>query len=445
MGFLLATAVAIGIAVLLVLRWARTYPQALLLMMPLAYEMVTVNASVFFLDHHEVFISETGTTSFESNAALRLLFFNALIVAGVGMGFGAWSTLFGRLGTTVTPPMLDRCRGVLWLMVFIMGISLANVLLSLDVPYPGSGFDRQSFWEHRIRFPIIRDLFGVLLAFVPFVGAAVELYGRRLGNRRLMTCARVVLVLYFLYLVIGGQVFHGLIFPVTIVAALLFADKVHSGAKVLLTSRLPVLIAGGGALVVTTYLSFENRGITQNFASAWDAIVYRVLVLQGSTYWQCDLLWGQNGTTGSLQTLIHGREFLIRTIMPARLAEDYLGAGVNLQGALPGTSLLSVGLWPTVLVCIGYGVLMGFITSLVYSMVVKGRVFLLLPASYLWLWTITVYSRASLEQIVDFKYLLFALVVAGASLAWLPDRQRKTRSQADRGPTRGSPDITLPN
>lgn len=431
--FALATAMVVWAAVLLFRRWARSYPQALLLMF-LAYTMVSVNASVFFLDYRDIFISETGTVSRESDASLRLLFFNALIVAGIGLGFRAWSGLFGRLGTAVAPPTAGQCRRVLWLMLAIIGVALANVLVSPEVPYPGSGFARQSFWESRIRFPIIRDIFGILLFFVPFVCAAVELYGRALGRRRLITFARVVLALYFAYLLIGGQVFHGLLLPTTVVIALLIAEKVRSRTRLLPLRKMLMVAAGGAALMVTVYLSFQSRVISQSFDSVSDAIVYRVLALQGSTYWQTDSMWASDGAIGSLETLLHGREFLILSIMPPSLAESYLEAGVNLQGALPATSLLSIGFGPTVMLCLAYGVLLGLITSLVYFMVVKGRVILLLPSAYLWLWTMGAYSRASLEEIVSPKYLLFALIVAGAAFARSAVRRGRVLTQPGRAP-----------
>lgn len=425
MGFVLGTGMAIGIGALLIMRWARSSPQALLLLMPLAYDMVYVNASVLYLDTHEIFITETSTVSQPTNAALRLVLFHALIVGGVWLGFEAWSALFGRLGVTVAPPSVDQCRRVLWLMVLIIAIALLNVLLSSGVPYPGSGFDRQSFWQSRIRIPIIRDLFGILLFFVPFACAAVEWYGRRLGEKRLITPARIVLAFYFLYLLIGGQVFHGLLFPATVVAALLLAEKVHTRADLRLGRWLPVLLAGGAAMVVTVYLSFERRILSQSFASPWDAIVYRIVALSGSTYWQTDYLWTLDGATGSLDTLLEGREFLIQSIMPPNLAANYLRDGVNLQGALPGTSLLSLGLWPTVVVCLAYGVLLGLVTSLVYAMVVGGRIFLLFPAAYLWLWTVSAYSRGSLEPIVNIKFIMFVLIVAGASLLSISARRSR--------------------
>lgn len=461
LGFVFGTALAIGIAALAVLRWARTCPQVLLLVMPLAYDLVYVNASVFYLDYHEVFISETSTVSHQSDAALRLLFFHALIVAGVALGFGAWSYLFGRLDTTITSPTPEVCRRVLWLMTVILGIAMLNVLMSTDVPYPGSGFDRQSFWGFRLRFPIIRDLFGILAFFVPFVCAAVELYGRQLADKRLMRFARIVLGLYFVYLVIGGQVFHGLIFPLTIVAALLIVQRVHTRAKLRLLRWAPLALAGGASLLTVVYLSFKSRGISQAYGSAWDAIVYRVVALSGSSYWQADFLWTLDGSNGSFESLLHGREFLMRSIMPASLAADYLRVGVNLQGALPGTALLSLGFWPTVLICLGYGVLMGFVTSLVYAMVVKGHVLLLIPSSYLWLWATTVYGQASLGPIVNIKFLLFAAIVASASFAWWSSQQSRKRlrpsaaapfdhkkrlSVASRGSAgRASPDIVRSN
>lgn len=427
--FILAVAVSAWAAVILLLRCARRFPQALLLMF-LAYVMVSVTASVFLLDYQSIYISETGTVSRESSASLRLLLFNALIIVGVLLGFRAWSVVFGRLGTAVAPPPPDQCRRVLWLMVATVSVSLVNILLSPQIPYPGSGFARQSFWEYRIRFPIIPDLFGILLFFVPFVCGAVELYGRRLSDKRLTTFARIVLLFYFFYLLIGGQVFHGLLLPATVVAALLLAEKVRSRATLLPLRRVLMILAGGAALTVTVYLSFQNRGISRAFGSVWDAIAYRVLALQGSTYWQTDMLWATRGETGSLQTLLHGREFLITTIMPEHLAESYLGAGVNLQGALPATSLVSLGLWLTILLCVGYGVLLGFVTSLVYAMVINGRVLLLLPSAYLWLWTVGAYSRASLEEIASAKFLLFALIVAmGAAFSRSAVSQVRDRSQ----------------
>jgi hypothetical protein len=431
--FALATMLALGAAAFAFIRFTRKYPQALLLSF-LAYTVLSVNASVFFLDYQSVFISETATTSRESNASLRLMFFNLLIVLGVWFGFRIWRGLFGRLRTDVHPPSPKRCWQAFFLISAILLIALGNVLVSSQVPYPGSGFARQSFWESRIRFPFIRDAFGILIFFVPFVCAALELYGRALQRRKIVLAGRTALAIYFAYLLIGGQVFHGLLLPTTVVFALLVADRIYRGGKLLPFRRLMAFTAIGSVLVATVYTSFESRLITASFDTVGDAIVYRILALQGSTYWQSDAIWSASGgQIGSLQTLLNGREFLINSIMPGSLADSYLEAGINLQGALPATSLLSLGLPATGVLCLVYGFVLGIVTSLVYFLVYRGRVFLLLPASYLWLWTMGAYSRASLEEIASVKFLLFSLLVLVVCFARLSAVARPRQLNPRRG------------
>lgn len=393
----------------LFLKSLRKYPQGILLIFFL-YVIVSVNTSVFYLDYNSVYISEASIISDKTNASFRLVFFNFLIIIGIWLGFYSSRIFFGKLDTVINPPSLYQCYLALFVVAFVLLISIFNIIVTGNVPYPGSGFSRHAFWENGTRFNFIPNIFGILIFFIPFVCVAIWIYSVPLESKRIAFLSKVTIFFYFLYLLIGGQVFHGFLLPITVIFGVLMADKMHNGVKIFNYKRALFFLIISYIVINVVYSSFENRGITKSFDSVAEAIVYRVLALQGSTYWASDAIWYINGPIGTFYSLLEGRDFLIESIMPAKLAESYLEAGINLQGALPAATILSVGFFYSIFICFIYGLCLGFFISLVFYAIFKGKIFLLFPLGYIWLWTIGVYSRGSLEEIFSLKFLVFIMI-----------------------------------
>lgn len=418
------------LAVLGLVAYAKKNPQALLLGF-LLYNVISVNASVFFLDSNSVYISETGTFSHNILAGFHLLVFHLAMTVGVAV-----SCSLLRKYTKLSPQNQikrpSRYAVLLSLMVICVAFlaQAANIALSNGVPFPGSGYSRQGFWNGGLGLPVVRDTLGVLMFFVPVICAATYIYGIKFSQRYVTLFSKFLLVSYFAFLIITGQVFHGLALPALVVAAIVAMLRVEGRAAIVNKNVIKFGLLAAIALAIIVPASFKFRGLSGQIGSVSDAIIYRILALQGSTYWQSDLVWQKSGVVGDLADLLDGGAFLINALMPSSLAQSYLSGGVNLQGALPGTLLLTSGLFGAIFGSFLYGFLFASVSALLIYLIREGMLLLIFPASYVWLWVGTGYTRASLEEMVSLKFLLFLLLIVLGLL--LPRRAAKNSGVVER-------------
>jgi hypothetical protein len=381
------------------------------------YLFSSIVTSCIYISINPTFITETGTTSQPTYAWLFYLIMNLIIVVGAGV----ISSVIRRSRQHTRPWMefdLFQEKIALAILGVVLSVELFNIMISHPNGFDGESFNRSRFFEDIARLAFLPNLFGVLAFFVPVVGGAI-FFGS--SNKMHRIIAGIYLLMYFAYLRGIGQVFHGMLFPASMVGAIYLVLRHHGRTKFSIpiksTAIAFVLVAG-----VIVYNSFMNRGISNYLGGPLEGIIYRVLVLQGSASDAIFNLW-QGGRSMTFDDTLEGRDYWINNTMPQTLANNFMDAGVNLQGAVPGTFLLFGGLFGGAILCFVYGMFIALANNAIVAALRKGAIFALFPASYLWVWVFGLYARASFEEVIKPKVIVM-LILYWALMKIVPKRNR---------------------
>lgn len=375
----------------------------------LIYVSVTIVLSQIYLANNPVFVTETGKTSTPNAAYLTYIFFNLMFFAGIGIvGYfqnASSSSRFWR------PPAPNERLIALSLVSGILALQLINVFLAYPNGFSGVRFNRGLFFELYAPIKILPVLFGNLAFFIPVVAAAL-LFTSWTTSQRII-CGSL-LILYFVFMKGTGQVFNGMILPGSIIFGIYLVFR-HNGRVSFAIPIKTIALVGGTAIAIGMVSNFADRGISVEAGGAIGGIIYRIFVLQGSASKEIYDLW-LAGNSMRFSDLFAGRDYWIFHTMPSTLANEYLANGVNLQGAVPGTFLLYGGFVGGSVLCLVYGVLVGVVNGMMFAAIRQGALLALFPCSYLWLWAIGIYSRASLEELLEPKAIV--MIVAYLALYW---------------------------
>ena len=159
------------------------------------------------------------------------------------------------------------------------------------------------------------------------------------------------------------------------------------------------------------YIDLQNRGITQIAGTGLNVLLYRVFVLQGSSFWSIDELMSLWDIRGNPYDIMYGMETLIREIMPVNIAEKFIEIGINLSGGLPGMSIYSFGPYLGLIFLIVYGIFFGVFSFIIYRLLKNFEIIKIIFASYLIFWIASSYNLSSIEKIVSIKFLFFSFLL----------------------------------
>lgn len=374
------------------------------------YEVVSKQMSVAFLDTHEIFITESGTVSGPTGAYWRFL------VANLVMIFAAYATISvcDRVHSRTLPgvqriPALSSFLA-LTLLGIVMLLQVTNLGLSDALALPGGGATRWSYWQESSAFPFLRTVFGVLMAFTPFVAGTIAFGGPQVTWAR--PFAIIVLLAYALYLAATGQRFHGFLVPGGILYGVYIARmRAWSGGVVPLRA-LGLGLLGILVLLAYSFIEFGNREISVSLGGPLLGMLYRIFVLQGHSYWNADALYLAEGAQGSLPDLFSGLSYLMSEVGTAGTVEEFAREGINFAVALPASSILVAGFLGMLAIMAVYGMVLGVVYWWVHTSVRAGSVLALFPLSYIWLWVHAVYTKASFETVLS-NALFIPFVVLG--------------------------------
>jgi hypothetical protein len=394
-----------------------------------AYSMISKSASVVYLETVRSFIIETGMVSGAVGASIRhivynlIIFFTALIVL---RAFIAKNNLhIYRKASGFGSKSYDKeLRTALILASVLLSVQIFNALLSPPYAIPGLGVNRQQFWDN-IRSKFVADLLGVLVIYVPAISGLAIAYAKVTNNRYFTTFGMRLIVVYIFYFIITGARFNG-----SLLALLFWLPSYWSVlwffGRSLQIKRMSLLISIAlPVFVFVGYLEIADRGIADLQGGAWEGLLYRVFVLQGDVYYAADVLAGQ-GARHSADLLINDMETTIRAYMPGRLASAYIFKGVNLAGSMPGNSIFVYGFWLGVIPMAIYGAILGLVVSLFAYFILSGRFVLVIPGSYLCLWTYGGYTQGSFSFLLNYKFPLFISLI----VVWLLLPRFKARRQS---------------
>jgi hypothetical protein len=369
--------------------------------------MASIFISLLYLESHAVFISEASATSEAIGAAARFAVLNITVMAGL---ITALVFRRARPPKALARPTQFEVKVASVIILGVMTAEIANLTLSRSTAFPWGQAVRHNYWSEFAFAPALEAIFGTFAIFVPFMASALFVYGVENKWPTVKWMAVGVIGTYFVYLFGMGQVFHGHLVPATIISGTYIIWKVVKRKNVLSGRVSAYLIVFGVTVSIAAVSSISQRDIGRGRGG--EATLYRLLVIQGGVIWKADEM-RQRGFEGSVNDLLEGRIFLLRTILPPELAKSYERSGVNLQGALPSTAYLALGMPMAMVVCFLYGLLCGAAMRLMTWLFVTGQLLLMFFASYLWLWLMTAYGRASLETILSPSFALVAILVAG--------------------------------
>ncbi len=378
------------------------------------YSLTSKQASLYFLDIFPIYITESQTISSPSAASFQSTVINIVIIAAVVLTTRALNRPFGvgpRMAIQI--PTIAYRRLAAGLVFATLGIQILNILATGEMALPGSGVDRFNYWTEYATLSFLPTLFGQLMLFVPMVLSVLYLYYHMLGHSGSRKLIGLGLLMYFVVLIIHGQRFHGLLTGMSYMFGMYAIWCVLLQKPIV--DRKIVSIAVGMVAILFVYLSyaFQFRGVSEYAGGAILGIGYRVLVLQGHTFWNAHWIYETFGSAGALANLVDGMALQLDAIGSRALSEGFTDRGVNFSTTLSSTTVL-IGGFPLALICCAiYGALLGATLSVISLLIRRGNIILLFPAVYVWTWIGAVNSKGSLETVVNTNFVLFVFLMLG--------------------------------
>lgn len=413
--FLFSLCVVIGICAIITLIYIRSIiktPAMIFTALPF-YEWISKQWSIIYIELNQEFMNETDTVSFYIGASWRFALYNLLLFWTASIVCRAFVRIFdpmslGRrdesMEATWRPPKPSMVAIATSILLIVFALEYINFALSSALPLPGSVATRHNYWDQYARFGWLPTLFGKLLMFAPLV-AGVVIFNRPTSLNRNIYYG--FLFLYAGFLVGSGQRFHGFLPGANMTLGVYIAHRLLRGQAMI--SRWMVASAVGMVVLLMIYATVEmgQRQISNLKGGAEQALIYRILVIQGGAYWNADYYVLNHGPSYHLPDMLDGMDTILATIGTRNTFETYSEMGVNLAAGLPTITVIVCGYWLSAAVMIAYGALLGLISFLVFWAARKGAAVLAFPISYLWMWTDTVYSHASLESVVSPIFVVF--------------------------------------
>jgi hypothetical protein len=375
-----------------------------------AYSMISKSASVAYLETNEVYLIEVGMISREVGATPRQIVYN-LVIFVIALAIIGWvlarqrSAIAARIANFGTPEYNRELRLALFASAALLGVQLVNAVLSPPYALPGIGVNRLQFWSN-IRFPVLADLVGVLVIFVPAIAGVALAYGKLTDQRYFRRFSVILMLAYGFFFVLSGARFNGPLMALLFWLSSYWTVYWAFGKKLYAKRMGLLVIMAVSAFLVVGYSEIADRGIAKLTGSAWNGFLYRAFALQGNIYYAADVLAGE-GERHSTALLEGDMATTVRAYMPPGLGQVYLDRGVNLAGSMPGNSILVYGYWLGLAPMVLYAVLLGLTASLFIYIIVSGRFLLILPGAYLCLWAFTGYTQGSFSPLLSYKFYLF--------------------------------------
>lgn len=411
------------------------FPPAIILGVTV-YSMVTKSASVMYIETVETYLIEVGMVSHMVGATPRQIFYNLFIfiialaiirwvIAWKRPQIELWTANFG------TPECNRELRVTLVISAILLGVQFMNAVLSPPYAIPGLGVDRQLFWSN-IRFPLVGDLIGVLVFFVPAIAGVALAYGKVTNQQYFRRFSILLMLAYGVYFLLTGARFNGPMAALLIWLSSYWIVLWAFDVKLQIKRMALTVILVAGALLAVGYREIADRGISQMTGSAWNGFVYRIFALQGNVSFAADVLTGE-GERRPTALLLGDMATTVETYMPSHLGAEYLVKGANLAGSLPGNSTLVFGYWFGLMPMAIYAILLGTIASIYILIVLSGRFLLILPAAYLCLWAYNAEAAGSFANFLDYKLYLFIGLIVISVLIPKGNQQYRRPARASTG------------
>lgn len=375
---------------------------------PAIYAMITSGASVLYIETNESYISETQVYGYDIGATLRHTTYTLMALFTIYFSARFFSRLSpaSSLVVNIEAVQLRKYRLLLIMFLCLLGMQIINVLLS------GMAFtqNRHSLWLS-VPVPVLTTITGVLVGFFPFFSGFLYAISALRKSAKYKYLSFSMFGIYVIFLLASGQGFHGLL-----LGAILFGSPIffllYSNDRKQLRPIIFLFAVVGVLGFLYTAIDISSRGISQFSAGGtFGTAIYRMLVLQGGVYYTTDLMVYANDSSATFRLITGDMSELLFLVMPENLAHSFHERGVNLASSLAGTSILVAGYFGATIIVIFYAVLQGFVVNLITRAIVSLNGINIAMASYLMLWSNSVYVRGSFATVLDFKFWLFLIFV----------------------------------
>ncbi|KYO49941.1 DUF6418 domain-containing protein [Tistrella mobilis] len=384
----------------------------------LIYSLFSRFISVTYLDYSHSYITETMNFSRNIGAWKMFLIYMAILLAGV---YISQLVLANRERMRNEPrfvaPSAKMLRLIFYIVISILGVHYFNIALTGKVALPGSDVNDWNFWTKYAVLKFLPSIFGEQVFFVAMLTGSLLYWARFLKDRPLSRVAITTIFVYMIYLILTGQRFNGLTFPLCILFGMLFAYSRETTGQ---ATPLRLVLAGLSVLLLMIgYLVYQMqfRGIAQLYGGGSGALLYRLFVLQGHAFWNMYDMVVTHGRSGNPADIMDGLYVTMRTIAPPKLAEAYIAEGVNFANIVFGPAIYMLGTFGGGVLIFLLGLAYGASCFYIYRAIRHGKLLLLVPLSLLWFTVHSAYASGSMNQFFSMKAIgatvvLLVLVMA---------------------------------
>ena len=403
---------------------------------PLIYGYLWNQTSLVALERG-FFITEQGTVSEFSGAALRYWIFFCFVLLGFISSCPKdhpGGPLFhsGQFNRQTARALIIACA--------IVTFSLAaNAALS---PSGWSGgIDRFNWWENS-RFPGLRQLTGEVCWPVTYGVGICFAIGAGSNDRFLRWSSAICVIAYLFFLFRMGQKYNGFIpplFALSIPTLILFRVRPSftnyslSQARAARRLLFAVGVAAGFLLVMASSWFALNWQNSRMAMGPLENLAYRVFILQAHTYYGADYMHFQERFPSSeaLRELRDNNFESIPTVMKLigdqDLVQDYQTRGVRFATIHPAISILAGGIPLATLTSFVIGAIAGLGSRFFLLGTTSRSILLQYSGVSLGLFAYGLFMMSDLSSVLSLKFLL--PLSMGVAIITLPKPPTAIRSQ----------------
>ncbi|MFT4046716.1 MAG: DUF6418 domain-containing protein [Solimonas sp.] len=363
----------------------------------LLYSALSKALSATYLDFVSVYVTEGGVTSFKSNSWL-------IFWLSIGLTFSASSLVVRKLSRikvkALSYPRISMEMGLAKIFIILaLLLHALNILLTRRIALPATGIDRFNFWD--IYAIPVQKIFGDLMLFVPLSCGILFTHGAVYNSRSAKRYGSIGFLSYICILVLEGQRFHGLLLGLSLALGSYVIAMKASNQPLLNVKKYTYLAIGIAALLALLVSEFQHRGLASYAGGTGGAILYRVLVLQGHTFWSAYQHYATEGPSGAFLELFDGLNYTMKQTATEQVLEGYEEKGINFATALPATLIMIAGITGVIVGSYFYGAIYGLIVVQLKRVVQRGEAFSAIFLTYAWQNIHTVYAQASLQPFIN--------------------------------------------
>jgi len=334
---------------------------------PIIYSVYSKLCSIIYLSSISTYMSEIDKISQPSLVIIiksSLTAFIVFIILRIGIKFIRVSQY------TFTSFQSEKLIYSSLICVLIL-LYLLNILLSGQFI-----INRHEFFINQSFVPREAFVFGILLIFVVPLSFIVF---------ETKSFFYIFVSLYFLYLIMSGQKFHGILFP-----AILFYSINSLTKKIYIPKRILITLG----IFVVTLVSFDlsKRGISSNFSNTFDVVLYRIFVLQGSVAYELSSYdFFSINNLSILSNSFESREFFISS----HLIESFNRHNINLSTGLLHISSLGISNLFLFIIII---LLLAFSIKIMVHGLLKNNPTFVFLSSYVYMFALGSFDRGSIAD-----------------------------------------------